>query len=179
MVNDKEAPMNPDPITYFIDALHHGFLQGDELAANKQQEARNVAVLQEVFRAIQRGDFMGLTSFFDDDIELDIVGPEAIPIVGRWRGPQKVAEAARRNFGMLEEQHPEVLSVVAQGDTVVIGGRERGRYQPTGRCYDVHFVYFMTLRDGKIVRVHEVFDSAPMLEAVQVQPRRKLKEVPA
>jgi ketosteroid isomerase-like protein len=66
----------------------------------------------------------------------------------------------------VEEQQPEILAVVAQGAVVVVTARERGRYRATGRSYDLHWVQLFTFRQGKVVRVREVFDSAAMLAAV-------------
>jgi ketosteroid isomerase-like protein len=154
-------------LTSFTDTLQRGFLQGDEAAATKATEANNVRVLQAMYRLIAQGNFDNLVDHFDEDIDMEIIGPKEVPIVGRWRGRQQVADAVRRNFGMLEAQQPEMHNVVAQGDTVVVAARERGRYIPTGRYYDVHFVQIMTFCSGKLVRMRQVFDSAPMLEIVQ------------
>jgi ketosteroid isomerase-like protein len=49
---------------------------------------------------------------------------------------------------------------------VVVSIRERGRFKPTGREYDIWGVQFYTFRDGKMVRFLQVFDGAAMLEAV-------------
>jgi ketosteroid isomerase-like protein len=159
--------MNPNAMLQFINALHDGFLQGDERAADKNAEARHVALLQEQYRAVQRGDFAAFGALLDDEIDFEIVGPREIPIVGRHRGRDQVAAAVRKNFGMLEDQRPNVQSVVAQGDTVVVHGQETGRVRDTGRAYDIHWVQILTFRDGKVVRFREVFDSAPILAAMR------------
>jgi hypothetical protein len=55
-------------------------------------------------------------AFFDplaEDIEMVNVGPAALPFVVCWRGPTQVVEAVRRNFSWMEDQRPEVLTVVA------------------------------------------------------------------
>jgi ketosteroid isomerase-like protein len=60
-----------------------------------------------------------------------------------------------------------VEAVIAQGDKVVVVGKERGRFRPTGREYMLHWVYIYTLKEGKIVRVRELLDSSALLEAMR------------
>lgn len=88
-----------------------------------------------------------------------------MPISGRVQGRQAAAEAVRRNFGYFDEQQPTILDVVAQGDAVVVTGREQGRYRPTGRAYDVHWVQLFTFRQGKLKQFREIVDSAPLVAA--------------
>ena len=75
-------------------------------------------------------------------------------------------ETTRNNFAQVEEQRPETQSVVAQGDTVVVVGREQGRFRPTGRSYDLHWMHQYTFKNGKIVRIRELFDSAALLKVI-------------
>jgi ketosteroid isomerase-like protein len=159
--------MNQTAIEQMINRLRHAFEEGDPEAPAKQTEAANVEQVQDQYRALARGDFPAFVEKLADDVELEIVGPPEVPFVGRWRGRATVAEAVRTNFALLEDQRPEIQSVVAQGDTVVLVAREQGRYRPTGRAYDLHWVQLFTFRDGKVSRVREFFDSAAMVETVR------------
>ena len=158
--------MKPNAITKFIDSLRTAFEAGDDQAVHKDIESRNVTELQGHYQAIARGDFAAVLALFADDIEFEIIGPPAIPFVGRWRGKEQVAQAIKNNFALVENQQPEVQELVAQGDTVIVVARERGLYRPTGRPYDVHWVQVYTFRDGKLVRFREYFDSSAMIDAV-------------
>jgi ketosteroid isomerase-like protein len=129
-----------------------------------------VARLQAMYRLIAEADIGGYLNMLTDDVEFEIVGPPGLPIVGRWRGRSAVVEATARNFSLFEDQRPEVLRVTAGGDTVVISGRERGRYRPTGREYELHFVQFFTFRGGRLARFHQVFDTAALLAAAWIMP---------
>jgi ketosteroid isomerase-like protein len=125
----------------------------------KPTEAQNVGLLRECYLALSWGDIEGAVALLlHDDIDLEITGPPAVPFLGRWRGRKEVGEAMRRNFGMLDEQEPEIHSIIAQGDTVVIVAHERGRMRATGIPYASHWVLVCTFRDGKIVRFHEIVD---------------------
>jgi ketosteroid isomerase-like protein len=59
---------------------------------------------------------------------------------------------------MVEDQRPEIRSVTAQGDTVVVIAHERGRVRETGSPYALHWVQLFQFRDGRIARVLEVID---------------------
>lgn len=150
----------------FIDSVGPAFAAGDPAVAGKAAEAKGVAAVEAGYRALARGDFPAFLATLDEDIELQILGPAAVPLVGHWRGKSVVAAAVRDNFGGLEDQRPELLSVVAQGDTVVVFAREQGRVKATGREYEMHWVQVFTCRDGRVTRVRQVFDSAPMLAAL-------------
>lgn len=159
--------MDPESIARFLACLRPSFEEGDDTVGNKAVESACVEVLERQYQAIARGDFDGFLDTLDEEIDLEISGPSTIPFVGRWRGRQEVVEAVRQNFGYVEDQRPEIKKVVAQGDTVVVSARERGRFRPTGRTYDIHWVQFFTIKNGRITRIFQVFDSAPLVEAVQ------------
>ncbi len=155
-------PIDPQ----FIDRLQDAFREGDRDAAGKALEAENVRVIEEVFRAIARKDFDALGGLLADDVTFEIVGPGG-PFAARAEGRERVVEAARGNFAQIEEQRPEILLVVAQGDNVVVVGKERGRYRPTGREYELHWMHQYKLAGGKVVRILELLDSGALLDAVK------------
>ena len=150
----------------FIDGLQAAFHEGDENAANKLEEAENVRQVEDVFRILARRDFDALNDILADDVTLEIIGSPATPMAGLTRGRQQVIEATRNNFAQVEDQRPEIQSVVAQGDTVVVLGREQGRFRPTGQSYDLHWMHHYTFKSGKIARIRELLDSAALLNVV-------------
>ena len=144
------------PFTHFLDAVDRAFRHGDPEHAAKRAEQENVRLLQEQYRAIGQGDKEGFASLLAEDVEFEVLGPPEVPFLGRWQGRQAVTEAVWRNFALLEDQRPEVCSVVAQGDTVVVVLRERGRVRATGKDYAFECVQLHAFRDGKSVRVREL-----------------------
>ena len=158
--------MSSTAIHQFVDDLRAAFEAGDELVAHKAVEEACVALVQDQYRALARGDFAAFLDTLADDIELENVGPPALPFVGRWQGRDQVAEAVQRNFSLIEDQRPEVLSLVAQGDTVVVVARERGRVRSTGQEYDMHWVQMLTYRERRLVKFRQVFDSGSILHAL-------------
>ena len=95
---------------------------------------------------------------------MEFVGPPHAPFVGRWRGREEAARAVRDNFSQVEEQRPEIRTVVAQGDVVVVVAQERGRFRD-GRPYETHWVQLFTFRDGKLARFIQICDNSTLIEA--------------
>jgi ketosteroid isomerase-like protein len=157
----SEVSFHPASFERFIDRLHEAFLDGDEAAAAKAAEARNVVRLQEQYRAIARGDFPLALAQMADGVEMELRGPEDVPVNGCWRGLEEVATAMRRNFAALQEQQAEILSLVAQGDTVVLLAQERGKVRATGASYHLRWVQVFTFRDDKLVGIRGVAAKLP------------------
>jgi len=159
--------MNHATLARFLDEIVPAFERGDPAVAGKPTERDNVRVILGQCQAIGRGDLAALEASMAEDVELEIVGPAEVPIVGRWCGRGAVLDAVGKNFRYFEDQRPEIVSVVAQGDTVALVVRERGAWRATGHRYDVHLTQVFTLASGKVTRVFELFDSGPILEAMR------------
>ncbi|WP_406694994.1 nuclear transport factor 2 family protein [Singulisphaera sp. Ch08] len=140
----------------FIEQLPLAFRKGDSKVTIKEVEADNLRLLQANYQAIALGDFETFEEMLAEDVDFEILGPLTVPFLGSWQGRKQVAEAVRNHFAMLEEQCPELESVVAQGDTVVVSGRERGRYKETGHDYDVQWVQFHTFFEGKLIHMRQL-----------------------
>jgi ketosteroid isomerase-like protein len=151
-------------VAQFIDRLVSAFEEDDAGAAVKAAEAANVWRVQESYRAIARGDFPAFLETLSEDVEMEFVGSPRAPFTGRWRGRDEAARAVRDNFFQVEEQHPEIHTVVAQGDIVVVVAQERGRFRGTGRPYETHWVQIFTFRDGKVARFRQICDNSTMIE---------------
>jgi ketosteroid isomerase-like protein len=151
----------------FIDHVQTGFREGDANIANKLAEAEHVRVVEKMFHLFARNDFDALTDIFPDDVTLEIFGSPDNPMAGLTQGREKVIETTRNNFALVEEQRPEILSVVAQGDTVVVVAHEKGRFRPTGRDYELHWMQIYSFKDGKIARIRELLDSGALVAAAQ------------
>lgn len=142
----------------FFDSFHTAFQHGDTNVASKSGEADNTRLVEQMYRLIAQSDFKALGGMLADDVVFEVVGSLGNPLVGYTKGRNQVVEAARKNFHLLEDQKPEIQTVVAQGDTVVVMARERGRFAATGKEYDFYWVQFFTFKDGKVIRIRELAD---------------------
>jgi ketosteroid isomerase-like protein len=152
----------------FVEGIEPAFRQGDSSVEHKVAESENVRVVRELYRAIERGDLAALSDCFHNDMDLEITGPPSLPILGRWRGRDEVATAVASNFAMLENQRPEIRSLIAQGDTVVIVGREEGFIVASGASYAVHWVQIYRFQDGRIAQLHEIVDGYSVSDPASV-----------
>ena len=59
----------------------------------------------------------------------------------------------------------EPWKFLTDGDTVAVVGYTKCLAKPTGRSYETDFVHLVTIKDGKIVRFQEFFDTFATVEA--------------
>ncbi len=149
------------------------FNRDDAGASAKIAEQMNLQIIQQLYDAFLRRDVVALLDGMDEDVEWRIDGPAEIPFTGAVRGRGEVALVLQRSFATVQDQQPEIRDVSAEGDTVTVHGFERGKHKPTGNPYETSWVHIFTLRDGKVVKFHEEFDHAPILEAMKSEVRKE------
>ena len=148
----------------FFDSLQAAFQEGDINIADKSAEAENVRRVEELYRIIIRQDFEALGEKLADDVVLEIVGSSDNPVAGQAKGRQQVIETIHRNFALLADQRPEIETIVAQGDTVVVVAREQGRVVTTGHSYELRWMQLLKFKEGKLTHILELADSAGFRE---------------
>lgn len=148
-----------------IGRLQSCFHEGDPGAEARTLEKSCLEALVGNYRAIGSGDFVGAVASLHGDVEMEIYGPPGTPFVGRWKGLKAVAKAMQANFAQVELQDVEIESVAAQGDSLVLLAHEVGRFRATGKQYDLRWVQWFRFREGKIVHIRELFDTAAVRAA--------------
>jgi ketosteroid isomerase-like protein len=63
--------------------------------------------------------------------------------------------------------YPEPPEYVAQGDRVLVVGFAKGKITATNRRFEDHFVFDITLRDGKLAHIREYIDTQALAGAAQ------------
>lgn len=119
------------------EVLIPAFAAGDAAADAKAQERENVERIGRMVHLISQGRFDELREHLAPDVEYEMAVPESIPWRRSARGADEVAAAIAENFGCVCEQHPQPLSLVSQGDTVMVIARENGRMVESGEPYEV------------------------------------------
>ena len=152
--------MNQPIVHQFIDRLGHAFAEDDDNAAAKVVESTNIGRMQEQYRAIAHGDFAAFLDTLADDISMEFVVRRMCRSPAAGEAATRRARPCENNFAQVEDQQPEIQSVVAEGDIVVVVAYERGRHRQSGRPYQVHWVQIFTFRDGKVARFRQICDSA-------------------
>lgn len=129
----------------------------DASAARAEQHLRSVHAQLE---AIERGDIESVLALSAPDVQLDIFAPPEFPWIRQTRGIDELRAALTQNFDALENQQPEIITVVAQGNVVVLIGRERGVIRATRAPYHVEFVERFTFQDGRLTSVRIIAANA-------------------
>jgi ketosteroid isomerase-like protein len=121
----------------------------------------NIAVVQQAYAAFQRADIAGVLELLASDVEWDAVRgvPANVPIGGRRRGREQVAEFFATLGREQEFQRFEPREFLAQGERVVALGSYEARVNRTGRSFSGDWAMAFKVRNGKIVEFTEFADS--------------------
>lgn len=128
---------------------------------------KNVQTVKDFFAAIARGDKEGLLALVVEDIEWIIPG-EDWPLAGTHRGRAGVADAFKRASEEVPFSYPEPPEYVAQRDRVLVIGFAKGKIKATNKTFEDHFVFDITVRDGKLAHIREFIDTQALARAAQV-----------
>jgi ketosteroid isomerase-like protein len=143
-----------DDQKYFHDVTAELHRRADDLAPSP--EAANLRSLRAQIDAIASGDVASLMQYAEPDISLEIFAPPEFPLVRTARGLAAFTNALTTNFGAVTEQRPAIRDVFADGNRVVLFGRESGMVRATGLRYDVEFVQRFTFREDRLESVQIV-----------------------
>jgi len=127
---------------------------------------KNVQTVKDFFAAIGRGDKEGLLALIAEDIEWIIPG-EDWPLAGTHRGHAGLADLLQTASKSIETS-TEPREFVAQGDRVLVVGFAKGKIKATNKTFEDHFVFAITVRDGKLTNIREYIDTQALARASQM-----------
>jgi ketosteroid isomerase-like protein len=130
-------------------------------------EQQNLEIIRAVYAAFSRGDVPGLLIVLADDVDWFTPGPSQIPYAGTFRGKGGVAEFFRLLSENEDVQIFEPERFFADGDIVIVLGRYAARVKSTGRTAQTDWVHAFTLRDGKVAKYREYYDTARFANAYE------------
>ena len=125
---------------------------------------KNVQVVQDFFAAIGSGDKQRLLSLVAEDIEWIIPG-EDWPLAGTHRGHAGLNNLVQKANETVETSYPEPPEFIAQGDRVLVVGFATGRIKATNRTFEDHWVFDITVQNGKLTNVREYVDTQALARA--------------
>lgn len=149
----QTAPTLFSPLS---EALQRAFEDEDPRPLVKEHEQAQVESLKRLMDSVGLGDIAQFELCLDPNIEMEIHAPSEFPWIRRARGADAVRAAVTHNFASVEDQVPQVLTVVAQGNLVDVTLRETGRIRNSGYSYDIVGVQQFQFRRGRLVRFSEV-----------------------
>lgn len=127
---------------------------------------KNVQTVKDFFAAIGRSDSEGLLALVAEDIEWIIPG-EDWPLAGTRHGRAGLADLLVTASKTMETS-TEPREYVAQGDRVLVIGFARGKIKATNKTFEDHFVFAITVRDGKLTKIREYIDTQALARASEM-----------
>ena len=128
---------------------------------------KNVQIVKNFLAALGRRDKQGLLALSAEDIEWIIPG-EDWPLAGTHRGHAGMADLLQKASEMMETSFPEPPEYVAEGDRVMVIGFARGRINATNRTWEDHWVFAITVRNGKLTNIREYIDTQALARASEM-----------
>jgi hypothetical protein len=130
-------------------------------------------MVKEFFAAMGRGDKQGLLALVAEDIEWIIPG-EDWPLAGTHRGHNGLENVVQKASAEIETTYPKPPEFVAQGDRVLVVGVATGKIKATKKTFEDHWVFDITLRDGKVTKIREYIDTQALARASEMNASPRL-----
>ncbi|MGH8301921.1 MAG: nuclear transport factor 2 family protein, partial [Steroidobacteraceae bacterium] len=89
------------------------------------------------------------------------------PLAGTHRGHAGLADLLETASKTLQTS-TELREYIAQGDRVLVVGSARGKVKATSKAFEDHFVFAITVRDGKLTRIQEYVDTQALARASEM-----------
>ncbi len=128
---------------------------------------KNVQIVKDFFAAVGRGDKKGLLALVAEDIEWIIPG-EDWPLAGTHRGHAGVEKVRQKASEEIETTYPKPPEFVAQGDRVLVVGVATGKIKATNKTFEDHWVFDITVRNGKLTKIREYIDTQALERASEM-----------
>ena len=132
----------------------------------------NAQIVKDFFAAMGRRDKQGLLALSAEDIEWIIPG-ENWPLAGTHRGHAGLADVLQKANETVETSYPQPPEFIAQGDRVLVVGFATGRIKATNRKFEDHWVFAITVRNGKLTNIREYIDTQALARASEMPARPK------
>ena len=131
-------------------------------------ENENVQLIKGFFAASSAATGAAL-SIVAADVDWQSPATRSWPAEITWAAPRHTREQVAKFFQELNEkvqpERMELSTIVAQGESVVVEGCNRGRARGTGRSFEHGWVMLFTIRDGLVVRHRHYYDTAEIVGA--------------
>ncbi|MEV8565896.1 nuclear transport factor 2 family protein [Streptomyces sp. NPDC051322] len=134
------------------------------------EETRIVA--QRWFDALGSGDFETALATLDDNVEWINYAPvpgynDDMKWIGTVRGPAAVLGTLQVFTGAVDVKSEKLVNLVVEGEQAAGIIHEVSVVKETGREFDIEFIQWLTVRNGKIVRWKSYTDPSEIIRAIR------------
>ena len=133
----------------------------------------NVQIVKDFFAAMGSYNEQDLLALAAEDIEWIIPG-QNWPLAGTHRGHAGLADVLQKANETVETSYPEPPEFIAQGDRVVVVGFATGRIKATNKTFEDHWVFAITVRNGKLTNIREYIDTQALARASEMPASPRL-----
>jgi ketosteroid isomerase-like protein len=124
-------------------------------------EEANLQIAREIYAAFKRKDAAAILDLQDEGAEWTVAGPaDRIPWAAPGRGREGVGEFLKILSEWLTADQFEIRQILAEAETVVALGFQRGHVRPNGRSYEFDFVHVWRMQAGKVTSFRVYYDTA-------------------
>lgn len=102
------------------------------------------------------------------DVEFVVPGPASVGAAGVGRGHAAVEQCLRTLRQGQQTLSVDIKEFVAEADRVVVLLHVTARVLATGRVFESDIIHFFSIKDGKVSRLLEFFDTAALAAAHRV-----------
>lgn len=92
---------------------------------------------------------------------------DIMPWIGTYHGPDAVYQSFKVFTGVADVLKEELINLAVDGESAVGVVHERSRVKATGVEFEIEFIQWLTVRNGKIVRWKSYTDPSPILRAMK------------
>ncbi len=131
-------------------------------------DVNNVTIVQGLYAAFARGDIDAIVAVLSPDVEWLEPDNPFNPAAGSRRGHVGFLEWARVGRESEDILALEPRRFLTDHDSVAVVGHTICRARATDRSYETDFVHLVTLKEGKVTRFQEFFDTYAAGEAFRL-----------
>jgi hypothetical protein len=127
----------------------------------------DVQIVKDFFAAIGNGDKQRVLALSAEDIEWIIPG-EDWPLAGTHRRHAGLENLLQKANETVETSYPGPPGFIAQGDRVLVVGVATGKIKATNKPFKDHWVFDITVRNGKLTNIREYIDTQALARASEM-----------
>jgi ketosteroid isomerase-like protein len=142
------------------------------MAETGRIESATRAVAAAWFEALAKGDVETVAGLMADDIEFINYTPvpgynDDMPWIGTYHGRQAVMESFGVFVGTCDVKSEKLVQLLVEGEQAMGVVQEQSVVKATGMSFEIEFVQWLTVRDGKIVRWKSYTDPSTIVRAIR------------
>jgi ketosteroid isomerase-like protein len=132
---------------------------------------KNVQTVKNFLAALGHRDKQTLLALVAEDLEWIIPG-EDWPLAGTYSGHAGLEALLQKANETVETSFPQPPEFIAQGDRVLVVGFVTGKIKATNKMFEDHWVFDITVRNGKLTYIREYVDTQTLAGASESDVNR-------